>query len=144
MQKRVTGGRGLIAAAGALFVTLPGLACAAADGAVVLPVRQLVDGLVQIMKAGPGTPLRRRFDLLGSVIERVFDLAAILMESLGSSGAAGLPAEQQAMLATGVRRYTVASDVNSFDDYIGQHFNIGGEQVVQIHVIVFRRPTARR
>jgi hypothetical protein len=82
----------------------------------------------------------------------VFDLAAILMESLGSSGAAGLPAEQQAMLATGVRRYTVASDVNSFDDYIGQHFNIGcetqaaagGEQMVQIHVIVFRRPTARR
>src|SRR5580700_2731386 len=59
-----------------------------ADGgaaAAVAPVRQLLDGLLLTMKAGPGTPFLRRYDMLGPVIDRVFDLDAILRSSVGLS-----------------------------------------------------------
>jgi phospholipid transport system substrate-binding protein len=130
----------LSVAASVLFgATLP--AKAATDGTAVASIQRLVDGLVEIMKAGPGTPFQQRYATLAPVIDRTFDLAAILQESVGSSWAT-LPPQQQAMLTDAFRRYTVSSYVNSFDDFNGQRFAInpetravGSEQVVETKVI---------
>jgi phospholipid transport system substrate-binding protein len=110
-----------------------------ADGAATAgaPVRQLVDGLLQIMKAGPGTPFLQRYDMLAPVIDRVFDLDAVLRASVGLSWSA-LPPDQQDQLRSAFRRYTVASYVNSFDHFDGQRFTVepqprpagNGEQIV--------------
>jgi phospholipid transport system substrate-binding protein len=141
MQKKFLRRRGMIAMAACLFAGAA-LPAGAADGqAAIAPVQELIDGLVRIMKAGPSTPFQERFGMLGPVIDRTLDLPAILQESVGSSWAT-LPPDQQNMLTDAFRRYTVASYVNSFDDYNGQHFDIspetrtvGSEQVVQTHVI---------
>ncbi len=130
--------RGLIAGL-FLFTALP--ARAMDSLAVIAPIQQLVAALQTIMTAGPGTPFPRRLDILGPVIDRTFDLAAILEVSVGASWSA-LPPEQQQMLAQAFRRYTVASYVNSFDIDNGLRFEvlpgtraIGSEQVVQTRII---------
>ncbi|HEX3574207.1 MAG TPA: ABC transporter substrate-binding protein [Rhodopila sp.] len=114
---------------------------AANESPPVEPIQQLINGLLQIMKAGPGTPFQQRFDILAPIIDRTFDLSAILEESVGGSWST-LPPDQQKTLADAFRRYTVASYVNSFDDYNGQHFTVspdtrtvGAQQVVQTQVI---------
>ena len=93
------------------------------------------------MKAGPATPFQQRYAILAPVIDRTFDLAAILEESVGPWSATSAP-EQQATLTDAFRRYTVSSYVNSFDDFNGQRFEVspetravGGEQVVETKVI---------
>lgn len=130
--------RALIAAL-VLGVALPAHAI---DGKpAVAPIQQLVAGLEGVMKAGAGTPFQQRFDMLAPLIDRTFDLGAILEESVGPSWQA-LPPDQQKMLTGAFRRYTVASYVNNFDDYNGQHFTVdpdtravGAEQVVRTKVI---------
>jgi phospholipid transport system substrate-binding protein len=113
---------------------------AQADGgaaAAVPPVRQLLDGLLQIMKARPGTPSPQRYDMLAPVIDGVFDLDAILRASVGLSWSS-LPPDQQDQLRSAFRRYTTASYVNSFDHFDGQRFTVepqprpagNGEQIV--------------
>ena len=93
------------------------------------------------MKAGPTTPFQQRYAILGPVIDKTFDLPAILQESVGPSWPT-LPTDQRAMLLDAFRRYTVASYVNSFDDFNGQKFAInpetravGSEQIVETKVI---------
>lgn len=138
--------RDLIAGA-ALIVTIAGLtgagrpARAADEAAAVLPIQQLVNGLLQIMKAGMATPFVQRFDMLAPVIDRTFDLGAILQESVGAAWIT-LPADQQDMLSKAFRHYTVATYVNSFDRFDGQQFvvmpttrAVGTEQVVQTHIV---------
>jgi len=133
--------RGLIAAGAALFLGKAFPARAADDSAAITPIQQLVDGLVQVMKAGTSTPFGRRFDTLAPVIDRTFDLATILQESVGPSWPT-LPQDQQTMLEQAFRRYTVASYVNSFDSFDGTRFvvkpdtrAVGSEQVVQTQII---------
>jgi phospholipid transport system substrate-binding protein len=128
-----------VAAAVLLSPALP--AHAVTEVAAVAPIQRLVDGLVEIMKAGPGTPFQQRYATLAPVIDRTFDLAAILQESVGFSWATLSP-QQQAMLTDAFRRYTVSSYVNSFDDFNGQRFEIspdtravGSDQVVETKVI---------
>ena len=113
------------------------------DQAVVQPIQQLSDGLIEIMKAGSaGAPFQQRFEMLAPIIERTFDLRGILEESVGPTWPT-LPPEQQQMLAPAFRRYTVASYVNSFDQYKGQRFEVqpvprpvgNGEQVVLSRII---------
>ena len=114
---------------------------AANNQMVVSAIQQLVGGLEGVMKAGVGTPFQQRFDALAPIIDQTFDLPVILHESIGSSWD-NLPQDQQTMLTDAFRRYTVASYVNSFDDYEGQRFEVspdpravGAEQVVQTKVI---------
>jgi phospholipid transport system substrate-binding protein len=132
--------RGLLAASAALLLTTPVMPAGATSEAV-LPVQQLVDGLLRIMKAGSATPFQERFAVLQPVIEQAFDLAIILQESIGSAWMA-LPSEQQTMLTDAFRRYTVASYVNSFDGFNGQRFEVspetrtvGNDQVVQTKIV---------
>ncbi len=115
---------------------------AADDASVVQPIQRLVGGLIEIMKAGNGTPFNQRFDTLAPIIDRTFDLPIILQESVGSTWAS-LPQDQQDLLMQAFRRYTVSSYVNSFNDYKGQRFDVksdtrpvgNGEQVVQTRII---------
>jgi phospholipid transport system substrate-binding protein len=86
-------------------------------------VEQLDDALLAAMKAGGSTPFDERYRALAPVIERVFDLDAVLAASIGLSWA-GLPADQKAALATAFRRYTVSSYATSFNSYNGQSFQV--------------------
>jgi phospholipid transport system substrate-binding protein len=115
---------------------------AMADPAAVTPIRQLCDTLLAIMKAGHTTPFQKRYETLAPVVERTFDLPAILQLSVGPTWS-GLPPDQQTTLMTAFRRYTIANYVNSFDNYTGQHFDIqpdtkplpNGEQLVQTKIV---------
>ncbi|HEX4366866.1 MAG TPA: ABC transporter substrate-binding protein [Rhodopila sp.] len=133
--------RGLIAAtaAGLLWTVMP--ARAANDAAAIAPIQQLVGGLEQVMKAGMGASFSQRFAMLAPVIDKTFDLAAILRESVGATWAS-LPANQQTMLTAAFRRYTVATYVNGFDSSDGTRFvvspetrPVGNQQVVQTKII---------
>src|ERR1700742_2979453 len=96
---------------------------AEADPAAVAPIQELCDALIGTMRAGPGTPFAQRFAMLAPLVDKVFDLPAILQVSVGR-GWSSLPADQQATLLTAFRRYTVANYVNSFDSFSGQHFDV--------------------
>ena len=111
-----------------------------ADSTAVATIHQLTDGLVQVMKAGRATPFSQRFDMLAPVIDRIFDLTAILKASVGATWDT-LPRDQQTTLLKAFRRYTVASYVNGFDEN-NEHFVVapepridGTEQIVRIQVI---------
>jgi phospholipid transport system substrate-binding protein len=133
--------RDIIAATALLFLGAAIPTRASSQAAAIAPIQELIEGLVQIMKAGPATPFWRRYAMLMPVIDKTFDLEAILRESVGASWSTLSP-DQQAMLMDAFRRYTVASYVNSFDDFNGQRFEInpetravGREQVVETKVI---------
>ena len=87
----------------AVFIGAAVPAGASEDTAVIAPIQQLVDGLPQVMKAGPVTPFRQRFGILAPVIGQIFDRAAVLQGSVGSSWPT-LPPEQQTMLTEAFRR----------------------------------------
>jgi phospholipid transport system substrate-binding protein len=112
-----------------------------ADDMVLAPIHQLTEGLLRVMKAGHGASFSQRFDMLASVIDETFDLPTILKESVGATWES-LPADQQETLLKAFRRYTIASYVNSFDEYNGQRFLInpetrivGNDQVVRTEII---------
>jgi phospholipid transport system substrate-binding protein len=141
MQRDHLRRRGLITAVACLLLGAAAPARAAGQSAPGATVQQLIDGLLQIMKAGPATPFQQRFAMLGPVIDNTFDLPVILQESVGS-GWASLQPDQQAMLMDAFRRYTVASYVNSFDNFNGQRFDIspntrsiGAQQIVETKII---------
>lgn len=116
---------------------------AGADPSPIEPIQRLNQGLVSVMKAGAAqTPFNQRFDMLAPIIDRTFSLDTILQESVGLMWPE-LPSDQQAALEQAFRRYTVASYVNSFDNYTGQHFEVlpntktlaNSQQVVQTRII---------
>ncbi|HEY4042007.1 MAG TPA: ABC transporter substrate-binding protein [Rhodopila sp.] len=120
--------------------TMP--ARADAGSPAVAPIRQLNDTLLQIMKSGAGTPFAQRFNMLAPVVDRVFDLDAILRASIGLEWSS-LPPNQQAMLLPVFRRYTIVSYVNNFNHYDGQRFTVepqtrpagNGQQIVLTRII---------
>jgi phospholipid transport system substrate-binding protein len=133
--------RSLIAGTAAVLIGASCRAQASDDSAAIAPIQHLVDGLLQVMKAGSSTPFSKRFDMLSPVIAQTFDLQAILEESVGPIWET-LPPDQQTMLTEAFRRYTVATYVNSFNDFNGQQFvvspttrQVGDEQVVQTRII---------
>jgi phospholipid transport system substrate-binding protein len=125
----------------ALTGTLVGLRQAKADAAPTAPIKELCDALLRIMKAGSATPFAQRFATLAPMIDRVFNLSAILQVSVGPVWTS-LPADQHAALLTAFRQYTIANYVNSFNNYTGQHFDVlpdtkslpNGEQLAQTRI----------
>ena len=118
-----------------------GLRRAWAQSGLVAPIKDLCDALLRIMKAGSATPFAQRFAMLAPVIDRVFNLSAILQVSVGPAWST-LDPDQHAALLTAFRRYTIANYVNSFNNFTGQHFDVvpevrslpNGEQLVQTRV----------
>jgi phospholipid transport system substrate-binding protein len=121
IRRRALLGATLVAVAG-----LPMTARAVDPGAVVAPIQHLCDGLLAVMHAGQAVPFETRFEQLAPAVEDAFDLDTILQVSVGPFWAM-LPAEQKAMLQAAFRRYTIASYVNSFDNYTGQRFEISSQ-----------------
>ena len=112
------------------------------DAAATAPVEQLDNALLAAMKAGNTTPFEDRYRALTPVIEKVFNLDAVLAASVGLTWAS-LPADQKAALAAAFRRYTVSSYATSFNSYNGQSFQVSptvrtlgnGEVVVNSRLI---------
>lgn len=114
-----------------------------AEAAAAAPIQRLCDGLIGVMKAGSASEsFQQRYAMLEPIVDAVFNLPAILQVSVGPTWSS-LPQDQQQALLGAFRRYTVASYVNSFDSYAGQHFDIqpepkslpGGEQLVQTRIV---------
>jgi phospholipid transport system substrate-binding protein len=114
----------------------------AADEGPLQPIQHLCSVLIEAMKAGRNTSFDRRFQMLAPVIDNVFDLVTILQVSVGPAWPM-MPNDQRSRLETAFRRYTVASYVNSFDNYTGQRFEVqpqtrnlpNGDQVVKSRII---------
>jgi phospholipid transport system substrate-binding protein len=140
------GRRGLLSFASTVFVAAIPWRQATADttndAGSAAPIQQLDAALLAAMKAGRSTPFVQRFAALAPVIEKTFDLDAVLAASVGLHWPE-LPSDQKAQLLAVFRRYTVASYAANFDNYTGQTFriapdarNVGnGEVVVQTKLI---------
>jgi phospholipid transport system substrate-binding protein len=136
------GRRRWLQAASAWIGTTACLRHAKADPGTIAPIKELCDALLRIMKAGSATPFAQRFATLAPVVDRVFNLPAILQVSVGPVWSS-LPADQHAALLTAFRRYTIANYVNSFNNFTGQHFDVlpetkplpNGEQLAQTRII---------
>jgi phospholipid transport system substrate-binding protein len=140
------GRRGLLSLAATAFVAAtpwhPAAAETTDDAAPTAPIQQLDAALLAAMKAGRSTPFAQRFATLAPVIEKTFDLDAVLAASVGLHWPE-LPSDQKAQLLAVFRRYTVASYAANFDNYTGQRFQIApaarsvanGEVVVQTKLI---------
>jgi phospholipid transport system substrate-binding protein len=110
----------------------------AGNPSATVPIQQLDDALLAAMKAGGSTPFDERYRALAPVVEKVFDLDAVLAASIGLSWRTLAAAEQTALEAA-FRRYTVSSYATSFDSYNGQSFQVSpavrtlgnGEVIVQ-------------
>jgi phospholipid transport system substrate-binding protein len=106
---------------------------------VTTPIEQLDAGLLQVMKAGKGTPFQQRYDVLAPLVIRAFDLDAILQGGIGPT-LSSLPPDQQAALKTAFQRYSIATYVSNFDDFGGERFELsppaaGGEPVVRVKIV---------
>jgi phospholipid transport system substrate-binding protein len=118
-----------------------GTAPVAAASEMTAPVEQLHNGLIEIMKAGRAAPFRQRYDKIAPVIDRTFDLEAIVRQVIGLRWTS-LPGDQQATLTDAFRRYTIASYVANFDGYSGERFElvpavtaVGNDRVVQTRIV---------
>ena len=114
---------------------------AAADATAAAPIQALNAGLIAAMKAGKQAPFAQRFAALAPIVERAFDLPAILQASIGLRWAALNPADQQQLLAA-FRKFTVASYVANFDSFSGERIDvapgsrmIGPDQVVGTRIV---------
>lgn len=113
----------------------------AADPQAAAPIQALNQGLIAGMKAGKQTPFSQRYAALAPVIERAFDLPAILQSSVGLRWSALAPADQQHLLEA-FRKFTVASYVANFDQFGGETLtispdtrSIGQDQVVGTRIV---------
>lgn len=109
--------------------------------APAVPIQDLYDTLLVIMKSGRTTPFTQRFQTLAPVVERALDLPLILQVAVGL-GWAGLRPAQQSQLLAAFRNYTVATYVANFDTYSGEQLDVSptlralgnGDQVVHTTV----------
>lgn len=117
--------RALLAGLVALAVA-PGQPARAADPQAAAPIQALNQALIAAMKAGKPTPFAQRYSALGPVVERAFDLPAILQSSVGLRWSALPPADQQRLLDA-FRKFTISSYVANFDHFGGERLDIAPE-----------------
>jgi phospholipid transport system substrate-binding protein len=105
------------------------------------PIAALNAALLAAMKAGPTESFASRAAALQPVVERAFDLPAILRASVGSRWA-GFSAVAQGALLEAFTRFTVASWTANFDRFDGERFEVlpemrqvGAEQVVESQIV---------
>ena len=94
-----------------------------AGATLLAPVRALDNALVVVMKSGAAASFDQRYRVLEPVIDRVFNLDAVLAELVGLAWS-GIPVAQKAKLAIAFRHYIVSSYIANFDSYNGQKFEI--------------------
>lgn len=104
----------------------PAMRALAADPQAAAPIQALNQGLLAAMKAGKQTPFAQRYAALAPVIDRAFDLPAILQSSVGLRWPALAPADQQRLLDA-FRKFTVSSYVANFDQFNSETLTIAPE-----------------
>jgi phospholipid transport system substrate-binding protein len=87
------------------------------------PVDELYVALRAAMRAGRATPFKQRFDQLAPVIDRTFDLDAILQTSVGLRWPS-LDAGSRQTLAAVFRAFTIASYTANFDTDNGEKLEV--------------------
>jgi phospholipid transport system substrate-binding protein len=112
-------------------------------------VTELNAGLLAQMKAGRAVPFATRYAQLAPLIERVFDLPAILRASVGLRWAK-LAQDDRTQLLDVFRSYTVSSYVANFDHDGGQRFvtlpdklSVGEQVVVTTQIVPLSGAPAR-
>jgi phospholipid transport system substrate-binding protein len=112
-------------------------------------VTELNAGLLAQMKAGRAVPFATRYAQLAPLIERVFDLPAILRASVGLRWAE-LAQDDKTQLLDVFRSYTVSSYVANFDHDGGQRFvtlpdklSVGEQVVVATQIVPLSGAPAR-
>jgi len=105
------------------------------------PINELYTALETVMRMGAETPFQQRFDRLAPVIDKVFDLDAILRTSVGLRWAS-LDATARDTLATVFRTFTIASYTANFDKDGGDKFEVfpqiraaEADQIVQSRLV---------
>lgn len=105
------------------------------------PIQSLDQALIGAMKAGKSVPFSQRYATLAPVIERTFDLPAILKASVGLRWASLNQVEQQQLLAA-FRKFTVATYAANFNQFGGERIElsqdsrtIGTDQVVGTRIV---------
>lgn len=112
----------------------------AQEGPAAAPIAALDAGLLRAMHAGRSTPFAQRYTALAPVVERAFDLRAVLEMAVGLRWKA-LPPDQQAALLKAFTRFTVSTYVANFDGFSGESFALAGarpqgaDQVVQTKLV---------
>jgi phospholipid transport system substrate-binding protein len=119
----------------------PRLARALAPADPAAPIAALYTALEAVMRQGTATSFRHRFQTIAPVIDRTFDLPAILRSSVGARWTTLETAAQSALQAA-FRRFTIATYVANFDKYDGERFelmptlrHVGADQIVQTRII---------
>lgn len=119
----------------------PRLVRAASPPDPAAPVALLYTALEALMRLGTTQPFRYRYRQIGPVIDRTFDLQAILRSSVGTRWST-LNDASQGTLQAAFRRFTIATYVANFDKYEGERFElmptlrqVGAEEVVGTHII---------
>ncbi len=128
-------------AAATSLVAVPA-AWAQADAQLGQPIIELYAVLELAMRAGRAMSFTSRFDSLAPVIERVFDLEAILKASVGTRWDSFDQGTQE-RLSRAFRRFTIATYVANFDKYDGEKFVVlpgareaGNDRIVRTEIIV--------
>ncbi|HEX4262623.1 MAG TPA: ABC transporter substrate-binding protein [Acetobacteraceae bacterium] len=130
---------GMLAAAPARADPLPWQSMPESDPAA--PIARFNAALLAVMREGRSTPFTQRYAELAPVVDRTFDLAAILRTSVGF-GWAEIPAPLRARLLAVFRQFTIASYVANFDTYTGEQLRVlpnprpvGPEWVVATEIV---------
>src|SRR3954462_8849975 len=89
--------------------------------APAMSIERLNEAVLTVMKAGRSVAFSRRFAIMATAIDETFDLDTILQRSVGARWPM-LPADEQTLLRTTFRRYTIVNYVANFDSYDGETF----------------------
>nr|WP_306415891.1 ABC transporter substrate-binding protein [Acetobacter estunensis] len=115
---------------------------AQATTAVTAPVQSLDQALDTIQKKESGS-FQARTQILAPVVDRVYDLEAVLRSSVGASRYMQLSAEEKQKLLAAFREYTVARYLSSFKPGSDAKFTlssevrpspVGSDQIVTTHI----------
>lgn len=115
--------RRMVLLAGGAGLWLAGVARAQGPGKPADAIRALNSALISVMKAGRAMPFEQRFAMLAPVIDKAFDLEALLRGAVGARWGE-LPAADQDALRAEFRRFSIASWVANFDSFEGQSFSM--------------------
>ena len=91
----------------------------------VQTVERLDTALLQSMKTGKSQGVDARFRTLQPVVNRAFNLKAMIRVAAGPSAFDKMSPVDQAALTTAFGRFTAASYAHNFDGYSGQTFVTG-------------------
>jgi phospholipid transport system substrate-binding protein len=104
-------------------------------------ISDLYAALQAAMRMGPSASFQQRFDRIAPVVDRVFDLDAILRTSVGLRWSS-LDETARRTLFSVFRTFTIASYAANFDKDGGEKFQVlpqirtsGADQIIQTHLI---------